>query len=213
MDVDGLDFLPLGADRNTAVYRATEGQTAYFVKLRWGDFDDITLLVPKLLHDSGVAQVIAPIVSRHGLLATALADFHLLLYPFVEGSDGFECDLSAEQWAEVGRVLRQIHSIPMPAPVLERIPQETFSPYWRERVREFCGLARLTKFDDPVAAALAALLQEKGRRSVCWSTMPSDWPRCCKLEICRLSSAMPTFMPATCTSPRRAIFTWSTGTQ
>ncbi|MBK8027445.1 MAG: hypothetical protein IPK19_40160 [Chloroflexi bacterium] len=39
-----LDFLPLGADRNTAVYGATEGQTAYFVKLRWGDFDDITPL-------------------------------------------------------------------------------------------------------------------------------------------------------------------------
>ncbi|MBK8027444.1 MAG: phosphotransferase [Chloroflexi bacterium] len=52
---------------------------------------------------------------------------------------------------------------PHASPCPERIPQETFSPYWRERVREFCGLARLTKFDDPVAAALAALLQEKGR--------------------------------------------------
>ena len=40
--VDQLTFLPLGADQNTAVYRAgTASGTADFVKLRRGHFDDI----------------------------------------------------------------------------------------------------------------------------------------------------------------------------
>ncbi|MCL4878249.1 MAG: hypothetical protein KJ064_16430 [Anaerolineae bacterium] len=44
-----VEFLPLGADRNTAVYRAiTDDGTAYFVKLRSGDFDEMTIIAPLL---------------------------------------------------------------------------------------------------------------------------------------------------------------------
>lgn len=42
MPAANLDFLPLGADANTAVYRAVTGQgTLCFVKLRSGSFDEL----------------------------------------------------------------------------------------------------------------------------------------------------------------------------
>ena len=55
-----LTFLPLGADAGTAVYRAvaTNG-TPYFLKLRKGAFNPVTVEVPCFLHDQGLASVIA----------------------------------------------------------------------------------------------------------------------------------------------------------
>ena len=57
-----VTFLPLGADPNTAVYRAVaDDGTPYFVKLRRGDFDEIAVTLPKFLSDQGIAQIIAPL--------------------------------------------------------------------------------------------------------------------------------------------------------
>ena len=48
--VEAIAFLPLGADQNTAVYRAASGDgTGYFVKLRRGAFDEASVAVPKYL--------------------------------------------------------------------------------------------------------------------------------------------------------------------
>ena len=56
-----LAFLPLGADQNTAVYRAVaEEETLYFVKLRLNDFDEIAVTLPKYYRDQGIQQIIAP---------------------------------------------------------------------------------------------------------------------------------------------------------
>ena len=59
-----LTFLPLGADVNTAVYRleAADGH-AYFLKLRQGDFAEITVTLPKYLQSHGIRAVISPLVS------------------------------------------------------------------------------------------------------------------------------------------------------
>ena len=57
-----VTFLPLGADLNTAVYRAVaDDGTPYFVKLRRGDFDEIAVTLPKFLSDQGIEQIIAPL--------------------------------------------------------------------------------------------------------------------------------------------------------
>ena len=43
-----VTFLPIGADPNTAVYRAvTADETAYFAKLRRGAFDETSVTLPK----------------------------------------------------------------------------------------------------------------------------------------------------------------------
>lgn len=157
-----LDFLPLGADQGTAVYRAVGDDAAvYFVKLRRGDFNDMTIRVPRLLHDQGVRQVIAPIPTLAGQLWTVVDEFKLAVFPFADGHNGYETDLLDHHWIEFGRALKAIHTALIPPAVLRRIQRETYSARWRQEVRQILAQVEGTIFQDPVAAELAAFLKRQ----------------------------------------------------
>lgn len=157
-----LAFLPLGADVNTAVYRVvTADETPYFVKLRRGVFDETAVTAPKFLSDQGIAQIIAPIATRAQQLWASLDDFNLILYPFVEGHDGWDVDLSDRQWIDFGAALKGIHTAVAPPALRSSLPHETFSPQWREIVKTFQARVEEEIFDDPTAAKLAAFLKTK----------------------------------------------------
>ena len=162
LDVAQLTFLSLGADVNTAVYRADTGDgKRYFVKLRSGVFDEMTIIVPKLLHDQGIQQVIAPLPTQSGQLWTSLENFKLAVFPFVEGSNGYEIELTDQHWVEFGRALKAIHSAAILPAITSRIQRESFSSQWRESVKDFQRQAVETIFGDPVAAELAAFLRRQ----------------------------------------------------
>jgi spectinomycin phosphotransferase len=157
-----LAFLPLGADQNTAVYRAvTEAGTPYFVKLRRSDFDEIAVTLPKFYHDQGLRQIIPPLETCSGQLWAHLEPYRLILYPFVEGQDVYHVNLSDSQWVEFGRALQHIHAVSVPPALAGRIPRENFSPRWRATVRRFMRRMGRQVYADPVAAECAAFLQSK----------------------------------------------------
>ena len=88
-----IAFLPLGADVNTAVYRVIADDAApYFLKLRSGVFDETSVALPKFLSDQGVAHIIAPLATSTGQLWANLDAFKVILYPFVEGRNGYEIE-------------------------------------------------------------------------------------------------------------------------
>jgi spectinomycin phosphotransferase len=160
LPVEQLAFLPLGADVDTAVYRAVSGEgIPYFVKLRRGALDEMAVLVPRLLRDLGIDQVIAPIAASSGSLWTRLEDFTVVLYPFVDGENGFDRNLSDEQWISLGAALSRMHAARLPDEVAARLPRETYSTHWREMVAEFQARVERDKFGDPAAARLAELLR------------------------------------------------------
>jgi spectinomycin phosphotransferase len=162
LNVVQIAFLPLGADRNTAVYRVVaDHETPYFVKLRRGDFDETTVLVPKLLHDQGVTQIIAPLSTQSQQLWARLDNFKLTVSPFVDGHSGFEVDLSDHHWVEFGRALKGIHTAVLPPTLTDRLPRESCSAQWRELVRGFQMRVDEITFSDPVSAELAAFLKVK----------------------------------------------------
>ncbi len=155
-------FLPLGADRNTAVYRAiADDETPYFVKLRRGDFDEIAVALPKFLSDQGVRQIIAPLTTRTGRLWTNLEAFRLILYPFVEGRNGYEVELLECHWRDFGAALKSLHTAVVPPALLRRIQRETYSPQWRDIAKAFLERVESEAFEDAVAAKLAAFLKIK----------------------------------------------------
>jgi spectinomycin phosphotransferase len=157
-----ITFLPLGADVSSAVYKAsTQDETPYFVKLRRGPFAEAAAAVPKFLSDQGLGAIITPITNKSGQLWTRLDDFRLVLYPFVEGRNGFEVPLSARQWIDFGRALRSIHTMSLPAALSNSLDREAYSPYWRDRVKRFQGHAEQGIFDEPVAAQLALFMKAK----------------------------------------------------
>lgn len=159
-----IAFLPLGADVNTAVYRAVaEVGTPYFAKLRRGDFDEVAVLLPRFLRDRGAEQIIAPLATRSGRPWADLDAFKVILYPFVEGHNGYEIDLSDDHWVVLGGALRRIHTAVVPSALAGCIPEETYSPRWRNRARSFLERVENTESADPAARELAAFL--KARRA------------------------------------------------
>jgi spectinomycin phosphotransferase len=162
LPVAQVAFLPLGADVNTAVYRVVADDAApYFVKLRRGDFNPIAVALPRALADQGITQVIAPLTTTTGRLWANLDGFKVILYPFLQGHNGYEVDLSDRHWVEFGAALKRIHTAQVPPALIGYIPAETYSPRWREIVMTFLGRVECDVFVDPVAAKLAAFLKAK----------------------------------------------------
>ncbi len=136
IEAAALYLLPLGADVNASVYKVQGAdQKAYFVKVRRGHPDDASFAILDLLQTAGVREIIYPIRTIHGDLTQELDDFTLIVYPFVEGQDGFVRPLTQQQWIRFGKILRQIHEIKVPQPIQSRIRRENFSPQWRDAVR------------------------------------------------------------------------------
>ena len=132
LDIVRVAFLPLGVDRDTAVYRAvTDTADACFVKLRRGNFDEMTIIIPTFLHELGIKQIIAPLLTRSQKLWTGPGEFTLTVSPFVEGHAGYEVNLSDQPWIDFGHALNRIHTAVVPSALADRIQREFYSNRWR----------------------------------------------------------------------------------
>jgi spectinomycin phosphotransferase len=161
LHVAAITFLPLGADLNTAVYRVVTDGASYFLKLRSGVFDETSVTLPKFFSDQGIAHIIAPLATSTGQLWANLDTFKVILYPFIEGRNGYEVDLSDHHWIEFGAALKRIHTLVVPPALSNCLQRETFSPKWREIVRASLARIETDPFDDPVAANTATFLKSK----------------------------------------------------
>src|SRR5262245_48925868 len=121
LQVESLTFLPLGADMGTAVYRVvTSDGTAYFLKLRKG-FDEIIVTVPLLLKSQGIKEIISPFESKSKQGWADFSEHTMILYPFIEGKNGFEIELSDQHKRTLGKALKRLHSAQLPPELKRRI--------------------------------------------------------------------------------------------
>ena len=158
-----LTFLPLGADMGTVVYRVVaDDGTAYFLKLRKG-FDEIIVTVPLFLKSQGIPEIITPFETKSKQGWADFGEYKMILYPFIEGKNGFEMELTDQHKHRLGSALKAIHSTQVPPELKRLIPKEAFSPQWRERVKSFQAQVEEMSFHDPNAAKLALFI--KSRRS------------------------------------------------
>ena len=118
-----VEFLPVGADIHAAKYRVvTPAGVAYFLKLKSGNFAEICVALPQFLHEQGIRQVIPPLKTKDGQLWTSMEDYTCILYPYVDGRNGFDLQLSDLEWIELGSSLRRIHDLSLPPALRELIP-------------------------------------------------------------------------------------------
>ena len=155
-------FLPLGADAHTAVYRAaaSDGQ-AYFVKLRRGAFDELSVALPKFLSGLGISGLIAPLQTGSGQLWADLDPYRVILYPYIPGQDAYTACLTEAQWATFGAALRRIHTAELPAALVDRLQRELWSSRWREGLRQALQRLDADVVDDPVALELATFIRSR----------------------------------------------------
>jgi spectinomycin phosphotransferase len=138
LPVSKIEFKPLGADFNSAVYRVTAADgTPYFLKLRSGIFDDITVTLPQYLSQHGLHQVIPPLPTSNGRLWADLQTFTAILYPFIAGRDGYEVALTERQWADFGAAMKKLHALQPPPALSDRLARETFTPFYRQKLKNF----------------------------------------------------------------------------
>ncbi len=162
LQVRHITFLPLGADPHAAVYRVlvTDG-AAYFVKVRRGRVTETSVALPSVLRDLGITQIIAPLPTTTGRLWTPLADYTMTVYPFVEGQNGYERELSDQQWVAFGAALKRMHTAALPPAILTHLPRETYAAHWRTMVQHFVQQGAVDVVDDAIAARLTVFLQTK----------------------------------------------------
>jgi spectinomycin phosphotransferase len=157
--INQLAFLPLGGNLCTAVYCATaKDGTLYFCKLRCSDFDEISVELPRFLSERGITQIIPPLPTKTGQLWAKLEEFNAILYPFIEGTSGFQEKLTERQWAEFGTALQRLHTLSLPPGLSQKLQKETYPSESRDICREVLQRLENEKFEDPVMAGLAAFL-------------------------------------------------------
>ena len=161
LHVSTLTFLPLGADMGTAVYRiVADDGTAYFLKLRKG-FDEISVTVPLFLKSQGIQEILSPFETKSKQGWAEFGDFKMILYPFIDGKDGFEMELSDHLLRNLGTALKTIHSVRVPPELKQQIPQETYSAQFRESMKSFQEQVEYKTFEDPFAKKLAEFIKTK----------------------------------------------------
>jgi spectinomycin phosphotransferase len=160
-----IAFLPMGGDASTAVYRAvTQEGTPYFCKLKQEFFDPVSVALPAFLSEQGASRVISPLRTRSGELWAVMQEFHLILYPFVEGTAGYDLELTERQWAAFGAAIRQLHTTSLPPALQSRLRRESYSPEWRDPCRGIIERLEHETFQDPVTLDLVLLFQSRGEQ-------------------------------------------------
>ena len=153
--VADLTFLPIGADEGSAVYRVTsEEGMVYFLKLRRG-FNEIVVTVPLFLRSQGIQEIIIPFRTKSKQYWSEFGEYKMILYPFIEGKDGFDRELTDEHRRILGGSLIRIHAAQVPPKLQTFIPRETFDAKWRESLKLFQAQVENHSYKDPTAAKLA----------------------------------------------------------
>ncbi len=161
IDVVTLHRLSLGADINALVYKAEkQDKSAYFVKLKRSHHHDIGIVIVKLLNQNGVQSVIPPVKTRQGHPTLNIDNFTLIVYPFIEGQDGFSRPLNDQQWLTLGITLRQVHEIAVPSTIKQQLQQETYSSIYREIVRSFYPYLDASPLNDNIAQEMSAFMKQ-----------------------------------------------------
>jgi len=156
-----LTFLPIGADLRTAVYRVlSDDGTAYFLKLR-KKFEEVIVRIPLFLKDNGIQEIIAPLETKSKRPWADFGEYKMILYPFIEGKDGFEVDLMDHHRQSLGAALSRIHSVQVPPELKRLVKKETFSSGWREDMKSYQVRIEKDIFSDPTAVKLATFIRSK----------------------------------------------------
>jgi spectinomycin phosphotransferase len=123
-----LEFLPRGHDYHAGVYRVVSEQgTAYLLKVKSGSLYEPSCLVPGYLSMQGIPSVVAPIPTTSTALWTRLADWTVIVYPFIDGDTSLT-GMTKAHWKEVGTIFKRIHQVRLLPEGFGSLRKETFDP-------------------------------------------------------------------------------------
>jgi spectinomycin phosphotransferase len=144
IEINSFEELKLGADKDTHTYKIGNGNTKYFLKIRSGCFNTLSIVIPNFLaEEKNIENIIKPIKTLDGKLYIRYSSFHICLYPFVMGNDCWNYNFSEVQWNIFGNVLYSIHNADFPTNILNKLPKENYGSQSRKYVHNM-----LTKIEE-----------------------------------------------------------------
>jgi len=153
-----IEFLPLGADADSAAYRAGE----WFVKLRRGPHGAVGARVAYELFAQGIDAVVAPIPARDGALWSMVDGWRMLVYPFLDLTPASIRPLSDAQWAEFGAAVRRVHDAKLPDALVALVPSVDYEAPWRSDLRAIVSTSSTS--NDALCTALAVHIEQHRAR-------------------------------------------------
>jgi spectinomycin phosphotransferase len=123
-----LEFLPRGHDYLAGVYRvAGEQGSVYLLKVTSRPLYAPSCLIPRYLRDQGISAVVAPLPTTSGSSWTTVAEWTVIVYPFLDGESTLT-GMTSAHWSAVGAIFRQIHQVPLPPAGFAAVRTERFDP-------------------------------------------------------------------------------------
>ncbi len=160
--ISDLSPLELGADLEAAVYRAkTLTQATYFVKLKPGKSQNMGARVVEALSQAGLSHLIPVVKTQKGELTQLVGDYTVTVFPFIKAQNGFNRQLSQEQWYSLGKALRQIHETQLTASLLCQLQQISHTPQWRQAVRDILPLLDMEIPGDEISISLRMFMKKQ----------------------------------------------------
>ena len=160
LDVALLAFLPIGNDARAWAFRVETSGGDFFLKLRRGALRRASLVVPHYLHSKGIHNVVAPIETAAGDLAVPLADYGLIMYPYVPGKSTWGMALTEAQWHAWGRIMRAIHELRLSTKLCGEIPREVFAEKWLSTIDAIEAVMAKGARRGEIATSVVALWHE-----------------------------------------------------
>lgn len=125
LELTEIESVEGGADAYARAFRAIDGTgNRLFLKTR--PSIDAGMILCTALRDAGIREVLAPVKTLGGEPAFPIDGGFLLVYPWIEGWNGFQRLPGLEQWEQVGKALRLIHDVRLHSNVLRRLATEAF---------------------------------------------------------------------------------------
>ena len=153
--VTSIKFLPFGLDSSAWAYRVETENFTYFLKLRKEISNPAGILIPRLLQEQGVQQVMAPLSTGDGEAWVSADNFFFILYPFITGERVMDVGMSDVHWLEFGSTLKQLHTTKPTPELLGQIKHETFVPKQLDFAKGLHSQIKVRKYDDPFQKELA----------------------------------------------------------
>jgi spectinomycin phosphotransferase len=107
INVSKLEFLPIGNDSNSWVYKVHSDKESYFLKAKRLPLHEPSLTIPHYLEEQGLKQVVAPLPTKARDLYKTLDDFALILYLFIDSDSGMKLGLTDKQWTLIRNISRR----------------------------------------------------------------------------------------------------------
>lgn len=156
-----IEELAWGADVQSRLFRIdTDNKSSFFLKSSTRSLEESALWLIDIFSKNNVEHIIKPIPSLSCQSWSSYENHNLVLFPYIDGVNGYEKALTKTQWIEFGKTIKQIQSIPIKPEFNNHIAIENYADIWREMVITYLNQFQSQIFERLVCKELAKFLLE-----------------------------------------------------